>query len=160
MLLPDVDDTPDPDAFRAIYQALDASTTGRLGPARARLLILPLRNEHGAVTGGLWGHTLFRWLSIEMLFVPDALRGQGIGSRLIASAETEAKARGCIGAVVDTFSFQAESFYSRLGYSVFGILDDYPPGHRRIYLQKHFYLQTHFYHEKHLYLQTHGGPSA
>ena len=100
------------------------------------VLMIPLRDEQGDVTGGLWGHTLFQWLSIEMLIVPDDRRGQGIGSALVASAETEARARGCIGAVVDTFSFQAKSFYQRLGFTVLGVLDDYPPGYSRIYFRK------------------------
>lgn len=138
MDLPAPIDTPDADVFQAIYAALDASTVPRLGPARARLLAIPLRDEPGRVTGGLWGHTLFQWLSIEMLIVPDSRRGQGIGSALVMAAEAEARARGCIGALVDTFSFQAPSFYQRLGFTVFGTLDDYPPGDSRIYFRKHW----------------------
>jgi hypothetical protein len=38
--------------------------------------------------------------------------------------------------VLDTFSFQARGFYEKLGYCVFGTLDDYPPGHSRFYLTK------------------------
>jgi ribosomal protein S18 acetylase RimI-like enzyme len=136
MDLPAPIDVPDPGVFMGMYRALDASSAARLGLARARLLMIPLRDEQGDVTGGLWGHTLFQWLSIEMLIVPDDRRGQGIGSALVASAETEARARGCIGAVVDTFSFQAKSFYQRLGFTVLGVLDDYPPGYSRIYFRK------------------------
>jgi ribosomal protein S18 acetylase RimI-like enzyme len=33
-------------------------------------------------------------------------------------------------------SFQAFGFYRRLGYEEFGRLEDIPPGHSRIYLQK------------------------
>ena len=43
--------------------------------------------------------------------------------------------RGCHSVWVDTFSFQAPGFYPKLGYKVFGELD-YPPGHKRIFLQK------------------------
>jgi len=51
-------------------------------------------------------------------------------------AEQEADRRGCIGVWVDTHSFQAPGFYERLGYSPFGVIEDYPPGHSRLFLQK------------------------
>jgi len=57
---------------------------------------------------------------------------------MLAQAEREALARGCRGAWLDTYSFQAREFYERQGYSVFGILDDYPPGQKRIFMQKVF----------------------
>jgi GNAT superfamily N-acetyltransferase len=73
---------------------------------------------------------------VEMLFVPQAMRGQRIGASLMAAAEAEARARSCLGIHVDAFSFQAAAFYRRIGFSVFGVLDDCPPGHQRLFLQK------------------------
>jgi hypothetical protein len=35
-----------------------------------------------------------------------------------------------------TYSVQARGFYKRQGYAVFGILDDYPPGQKGIFLHK------------------------
>jgi hypothetical protein len=43
-------------------------------------------------------------------------------------AEEEAAARGCHGAWLDTFEFQARGFYERLGYTCFAELGDYPVG--------------------------------
>jgi hypothetical protein len=37
---------------------------------------------------------------------------------------------------LDTMSFQALDFYLKLGYTVFGRLDDLPEGHSRIFLKK------------------------
>ena len=51
-------------------------------------------------------------------------------------AEREAIRRGCRTIWLDTFTFQARGFYERLGYSVFGTLEDYPPGHSRFFLKK------------------------
>lgn len=95
-----------------------------------------LRNETGTVVGGLWARTNYAWLVIEMLFVPEQLRGRGVGSRLVQKAEAAARVRGCIGMQVDTFDFQARAFYERLGFAVFGIQEDLPPGHRCFYLCK------------------------
>ncbi|MBV9813184.1 MAG: GNAT family N-acetyltransferase [Acetobacteraceae bacterium] len=88
------------------------------------------------MSGGFWGCTLFGWLSIQMLVVPPALRGSGIGTALMLTAEAEARARGCRGAYVDTFSFQAPGFYRKLGYREFGVLRDLPPGYEQVFFCK------------------------
>ena len=129
-------DTAELGTFEAIFHALDGASSGVIGPAKPRLLVIPIRDSADIVTGGLWGVTMFEWLLLEMLFVPESMRGQGVGSALIASAEAEARSRGCLGVHVDTLSFQAAPFYKKLGYSQFGALDDCPPGHRRLFLQK------------------------
>ncbi|TFV36564.1 GNAT family N-acetyltransferase [Bradyrhizobium sp. CCBAU 11361] len=67
-------------------------------------------------------------MRVDLLFVPHSLRGPGLGRRIMLQAEREAIARGCRGAWLDTYSFQARAFYKRLGYRAFGVLDDYPPG--------------------------------
>jgi GNAT superfamily N-acetyltransferase len=87
-------------------------------------------------SGGLWAISLFGWMHVEMLLVPESMRGQGVGSSLMALAEAEAQRRGCLGIYVDTFSFQAGSFYEKMGFSQFGTLDDCPPGYARIFFQK------------------------
>ena len=131
-------DHPEPGVFAAIFQALDADSADLIGPAAPHLLVIPIRDDTGRVAGGFWGCTVFRWLHIQMLFVPAPLRGQGIGNALLVAAETEARARGCLGAHVDAFSFQAAPFYRKLGYTPFGVLHDFPPGHDRVFLSKRF----------------------
>jgi hypothetical protein len=44
----------------------------------------------------------------------------------MSRAESEALARGCHSAWLDTFEFQARVFFERLGYECFGTLDHYP----------------------------------
>lgn len=131
-------DAPAPGTFEAIFNALDASSRPMSGPARPWLLVIPTHDGDGAVTGGLWSCTLFQWLHVQMLFVPESSRRLGIGSALMASAESMARERGCVGAIVGTFSFQAASFYRKPGFALFGALDDYPPGHSRLYFRKRY----------------------
>jgi GNAT superfamily N-acetyltransferase len=90
----------------------------------------------GAVIGGLWGRTGWEWLTIELIFVPECLRGQGIASQLIALAEEEALRRGCHSAWLDTLNPAALSLYEHLGYVRFGELKDFPVGGSRYFLQK------------------------
>jgi GNAT superfamily N-acetyltransferase len=131
-------DTPDAGTFEAIFEALDATSRPLVGPARPHLLVIPIRDDVGVVAGGLWGYTVFAWLHVQMLFVPEKLRGRGVGSALMAAAEAAARERGCLGAYVDTFSFQAAPFYRKLGFTPFGVRDDFPPGHHRVFFRKRF----------------------
>jgi predicted N-acetyltransferase YhbS len=66
---------------------------------------------------GLWGLTSFSYLWVDLLSVPESMRGVGIGRKLMMLAEAEAVQRGCRAVALDTFSFQARGFYERLGCS-------------------------------------------
>ena len=49
--------------------------------------------------------------------------------------EAEARSRGATAVLLDTYSFQARTFYEHLGYTSFGTFE-YPNGISRTYLQK------------------------
>lgn len=99
-------------------------------------LVLSARDAAGAIVGGLVGLTGWSWLHVDLLWVDDAHRGMGVGTDLLRAAEREASSRGVRHVDLDTFDFQAKPFYEREGYSVFGVLEDYPPGHTRYFLRK------------------------
>jgi len=128
-------DVADDTLRRAIAAPLVAYNEAQAGPSGHRPLVLTVADATGAVIGGLWGATGYGWLYTQLLLVPQSLRGQGLGSRLMRQAEGEALQRGCANAWVDT-QFGARPFYERLGYTVFGELDDYPPGFARSFLRK------------------------
>lgn len=93
-------------------------------------------NEQGRKLAGLTGSTTGNWLRIDMLWVSEALRGEGVGSRLIKAAEEEARGRGCRFSQVDTASFQARPFYEKQGYQLRFSLDNYLHHYQRHYLTK------------------------
>lgn len=129
-------DSPPDEMFGTIFRNLRASSLAATGPAEHRLLAIPLLDDAGAVAGGLWGCTVATWLIIEMLFVPEASRCCGTGFALLRAAEREAVARGCRNAMLDTISPDAARFFERLGFARFGTLEDFPPGHRRMFYRK------------------------
>ena len=120
----------------AVLDGLRAFNRQRAEAPDFRPLTLAARDAGGALIGGLVGETGWRWLHVDLLWIADSHRGRGIGRALLAKAEEEARVRGCRPVYLDTFDFQARPFYERLGYSVFGVQEDYPPGHRRFYLAK------------------------
>ena len=88
------------------------------------------------VLGGLMGLIWARRLHVGTLWVDERVRRRGLATRLMAAAERYAVAKGCTDAFLETFSFQARPFYEKLGYKVFGTLENYPEGHRLFYLTK------------------------
>ncbi len=96
-----------------------------------------LQQGEAPPSGGLVGMVYWGSFYVDLLWVPDALRAQGIGARLMAQAEEYARRYGCRLIHVDTMSFQARGFYEKIGYTVFGTLTGYPHGVERYYLVKH-----------------------
>jgi ribosomal protein S18 acetylase RimI-like enzyme len=74
-----------------------------------------------------------------LLFLPEDRRGKSLGSAVMRRAEALAMARGCIGASLDTYSFQARGFYEKLGYRIVGTIAECPPDGARHFLQKRFH---------------------
>jgi GNAT superfamily N-acetyltransferase len=99
-------------------------------------LILWPGDDDRRTVGGVVGGTYWRWLLTDFLWIDEGIRG--LGRRLLMAAEREAIRRGCRCACLETFSFRAPAFYEKLGYLVFGTLDDCAPGHRRYSLKKQF----------------------
>jgi GNAT superfamily N-acetyltransferase len=130
-------DKEDAGTEKAVEDGLIAFNDAAAGPHDWRPLTLSVRRDgEGAVVGGLVGRTFFGWLFVSLFYLPPDLRRQGLGKELLRRAEEEARARGCVGARLDTFSFQARGFYEKQGYAVFGTIPDCPPGHARFFLSK------------------------
>jgi ribosomal protein S18 acetylase RimI-like enzyme len=108
------------------------------GPSNRRELAVPLHGEDGDLIGGLTGYTGRGWLYISMLYVPDELRGQGLAGRMLDMAEAEARARGAIGAYIDTMNPEALKLYLKQGYTEIGTLKGLEGGHSVTWLEKRF----------------------
>jgi GNAT superfamily N-acetyltransferase len=86
--------------------------------------------------GGLIGHTSLGLCFIDLVFLPERVRGQDVGRTMMQRAEAEAGRRRCRAIVLYTISFQAPGFYEKLGYRRFGTIDCDRPGTRRIFCVK------------------------
>ncbi|MCL2170378.1 MAG: GNAT family N-acetyltransferase [Defluviitaleaceae bacterium] len=79
---------------------------------------------------------LWKILSIDILWVDEEYRGRGYGEMLMNDTENAAREFGCTLSHLDTFDFQAREFYEKIGYTIFGTLEDCPEGHKRYYMSK------------------------
>lgn len=95
-----------------------------------------LKDPDGVLIGGAECISAWQWMMVENVWVDEQHRKSGYGTRLLQQIEKEACRRGCTGICLDTFTFQAQGFYEKLGYEVFGELPDFPAGIQRIYMRK------------------------
>jgi GNAT superfamily N-acetyltransferase len=133
----DVVESPSAADNRVILEGLRAFNAAQIGRDATPIpLSVFVRTDGGVVQGGLIGQMLWDWLYIDKFWLPDALRGSGLGGTVLAAAEERAISRGCRWSHLQTLDFQALPFYERRGYALFGVLEGYPPGSQRFYLRK------------------------
>ncbi|WP_105437752.1 GNAT family N-acetyltransferase [Neorhizobium sp. T25_13] len=132
----DMTASPLPEDLAAISEGLTAFNEADVGPSERQALAILIRDIDGKVIGGLSGYTAWGWLFTQWLFIPETLRGEGMAGKLLSQAEQEARARGCHGAWIDTFSPVARKAYMRQGYEIFGELLEFPKGRTRTFLRK------------------------
>jgi GNAT superfamily N-acetyltransferase len=129
---------PDRATMEIIGRGISTYNEQQAGDDGFQALCFLLRAPDGTVVGGVVGATYWEWFYIDVLWVTDQLRGYGYGHRLLKLAEDEARQRGVKNVYLDTFSFQAPTFYQHRGYQVFGELPNFPVGHTRYFLTKQF----------------------
>lgn len=131
-----VSEDPAPGDIERIGRELTAFNTADVGPAERRSLAVLVHDAAGELVAGISGYTAWGWLYVQWLWVSTENRGQGLAGRMLATAESEARSRGCNGAYIDTFNPQALHAYEKAGYALFGALADFPPGRTRHFLSK------------------------
>jgi len=124
------------EAANEIRDRLLAFNQERAGPFNDVRVVLTARGPDGKLVGGLVGLGFWNGLFIELLWIEEAARRQGIGTALMQAAEAEARKHGWQICFLSTFTFQAPEYYRRLGYEAFGELKGMPPGHSRTWFAK------------------------
>src|SRR5262245_52316114 len=115
-----VSDDADREDLEFLEEQINEYNFATTGARDARLLVVLLRDQAGRICAGLSGHTWGGTCEVRFLWVDESWRRAGIGSRLLRTAEQEARERGCRKMVLSTHSFQAPDFYRRHGYVVAG----------------------------------------
>jgi GNAT superfamily N-acetyltransferase len=128
-----------PSAAAEIERTLRASLEEANEQSTNTLFAFEARAD-GPRIGGVVASTSHGWLLLKMLWVDRAWRRVGVGARLMAAVEEKAREIGCHVAWLDTSNAEAHAFYLRLGYTVFGMLEneggDVPAGHMCWFMRK------------------------
>ena len=122
-------DHPPADDLAYISQQFRAFNDQRSGIFPSKDLHLFAYSPDQQIIGGLTGDISWGWLHVDVLWVAESYRQDGIGTSLMDKAEAEASAMGVHQAYLETTDFQAVGFYKKRDYHVFAQLEDQSPGH-------------------------------
>lgn len=132
-----VSDVIDPEIAEILSAGLNAFNIQASGIDDRQALAVTIRDpQTRKVLGGMTGRTSLGLLFIDLFYLPESLRGTGLGSRLLHTCEDEGRRRGCLSAVLYTLSFQAPEFYEKHGWQRFGEMPCLPEGTRRVFMSK------------------------
>lgn len=119
-----------------VNNALQKFNDEKVGPDNHELLNIVEYHNSGNIIAGILGGTYWGWMHIDILWVDENHRKQGLGTQLLKAAESEAINRGCHSVHVDTMSWQAPDFYKKHGYEIISELNDIPSGNKKYHLIK------------------------
>ena len=133
----EISDRVTPEITSCIAEGLDRFNDQQIGYGdRLPLAVVVKDPESGEILGGITGRSSLGLLFLDLFYLPEALRGAGLGSELLRRFEQEGRRRGCLSAVLYTISFQAPDFYQRHGWQRMGEVPCLPPGTSRIFMSK------------------------
>jgi len=129
-------DAPDPRLKSILEDGLSAYNAEKTQRRDWRELAVTVEDpDTGEIAGGLLGRTSLGLYFLDLFYLPERMRHNGIGSAMMRMAEAEAIRRGCRAATLVTVNFQAPEFYARHGWTEFGRIAS-APGVERIFMQK------------------------
>lgn len=100
-------------------------------------LVYKITDAEGNILGGCLLE-IDRWKcgDLDILWVDERCRRQGLGSLLIRKAEEVFREKGCCLSALGTFRFQARPLYEKHGYTVYGTIENWPRGEANYGLYK------------------------
>ena len=120
----------DRDIIESRIKEYDESVTPPEPGASEEEFTLKITDGDGTVIAGcLLDVDKWKIGSLDVLWVEERYRGQGMASALIREAERIFRERGCKLSVLGTFDFQARPLYEKHGYTLCGVIEDWPKGH-------------------------------
>jgi putative oxidoreductase len=131
-----IETDPSPEQIQYLEDRIYQFNAGVTRITDGEWLAIFVRDDAGRVLAGIAGATWGGTCEIRQFWVEESERRRGLGTRLLAAAEREARRRGCTQIVLQSFSFQAPAFYARHGFTTVTAMEGYPRGHRNLLMRK------------------------
>jgi ribosomal protein S18 acetylase RimI-like enzyme len=131
-------DSPPPEAAAAVDRGLGDANAAAAPLHEVAPLACIASDGEGRVIGGAVGRWWGECAELQQLWVHEEARRRGVGSALVREFLSLARARGCGAVFLETFSFQAPTFYRALGFRVAYENRLFPHGIVKLHLVKRF----------------------
>ncbi|MGQ3890092.1 GNAT family N-acetyltransferase [Legionella sp. CNM-1927-20] len=111
-------DQPSAKEIEIIHGGLERHAKQTIGITSFEPFGFMAHDNSGDLIAGCTGVLMYGVLYIKLLWVAETERGKGLGRQLIEKAESFAKRNNCRYITVDTFDWQAKSFYEKMEYKI------------------------------------------
>lgn len=116
---------PQPEDEKILFEGINDQAVLKKNMERIHSFGIFIKNAQGVVLGGAKGITYYGCLYVDMLWIKEELRSQGLGKKLMMEAEKIGCERQCAFATVNTMDWEALTFYQKLGYEIEFIREGY-----------------------------------
>lgn len=130
--------SPDDSEIASIYEGLKEFNLSQLPDLQEHTLGIFVRDANQKILGGLIAKHIYTSIHINYLWLSPSIRHQGFGNTLLDKLETYGLAQKAERLFVDTYSFQAPSFYEKCGFTETGRYINFP----KAGIDKIFYSKT------------------
>jgi len=121
-----VSENPNEKEVDLIRKELRSFNEAAVGKYQRREVVIYAK-ENDQLIGGMYGWLSWGWAHLDIAWVSEKHRGQGIGNKLLHAFERFAVDHQVFNARANTGSFQAPQFYLKNGYEIFAQLDIIAP---------------------------------
>jgi len=102
--------------------------------------VIYAKDESAKIIGGLSGYVVKNSLgsraTIDLVWVEESHRHQGIGTELFKNAETLAREKNCRHIQLFTWEYQAVDFYKKLGFECVGVIPEWIDNYDAVFFRK------------------------
>lgn len=120
-----IDETDNSEINSVIKKGIIDYNSPFFGSNPSQPFTIYIKNLKSEVIAGLTGFYKGKYARVDLFWVQNELRHQGLGKKLILKLEEFIKTKGCCYIQLDTFDFQARPFYEKLGFECIGTISSW-----------------------------------
>ncbi|CEK11812.1 GNAT family N-acetyltransferase [Legionella hackeliae] len=117
-----IDETESPAINAIIKKGIIDYNAPFFGSTPSLPFTIYIKDFKSNVIAGLTGFYREKHARVDLFWVQNEFRNQGLGRKLILKLEEFIKTKGCRYIQLDTFDFQARPFYEKLGFECIGTI--------------------------------------
>lgn len=127
---------PNAEDVKFLNTALQAYNDSKIGAFNPTPIFVTLRDAAGVLVGGALGGVLEKASQVSCVWVDEALRGQGYGTRLLQTLLQSVSGQGARVMIGPAVGEQQAAFARRVGFQTPLQIEDYPAGYTTYFILK------------------------